>query len=263
MGTARTYEPGTPSWVDLGTPDRDGAAAFYGGLFGWTAEDISPGEDAGGYRVLRLGGADVGGLGPQQGPATAWAAYVAVDDADAALAHVGELGGSVLMGPIDVFTQGRMAVVADDQGAPISLWQAGDNQGADLKGEPGSFSRIELSCPDAARAKTFYGGLFGWTAQSYPYGDGGTSSYTEFATAGSGTVVAGMIQAPDQWRTEGPAAWAVYFEVADTDATTARAVELGGSVSVPPFDIPHVGRVAVLADPYGAGFTVLTRAHEH
>jgi len=263
MGTARTYEPGTPSWVDLGTPDIDGAAAFYGGLFGWTAEDAAPGEDAGGYRVLRLGGAEVGGLGPQEGPATTWAAYVAVEDVDAALARVGELGGTVLMGPIDVFTQGRTAVVADDQGAPISLWQTGDNLGADLKGEPGSFTWIELSCPDAERAKAFYGGLFGWTAQSYPYGEGGTSSYTEFSTAGSGAVIAGMVQAPDQWRTEGPAHWAVFFEVADTDATVARAGELGGSVAFQPFDIPHVGRLAVLADPYGASFTVMTRAHEH
>jgi len=137
MGTARSYEPGTPSWVDLGTPDIDGAAAFYGGLFGWQAEDASPGEDAGGYRYFRLGGADIGGLGPQQGPATTWAGYVAVEDVDAAVARVKDLGGTVLAGPIDVFTQGRMAVVADDQGAPISLWQAGDNHGADLKGEPG------------------------------------------------------------------------------------------------------------------------------
>jgi predicted enzyme related to lactoylglutathione lyase len=38
LGTARTYEPGTPSWVDLGTPDVDGAAAFYGELFGGTAQ---------------------------------------------------------------------------------------------------------------------------------------------------------------------------------------------------------------------------------
>lgn len=72
-----------------------------------------------------------------------------------------------------------------------------------------------------------------------------------------------MIQAPDQWRTEGPAHWAVFFEAADTDATVARAGELGGSVAFQPFDIPHVGRLAVLADPYGASFPVMTRAHEH
>lgn len=261
MGTARTYEPGTPSWVDLGTPDIDGAASFYGGLFGWTADELA--GDAGGYRLFRLGGADIGGLGPQEGPASTWAGYVAVEDADAAVGRVTKHGGTVLAGPLDVFTHGRMAVVADDQGAPISVWQAGDNHGADLKGEPGSLTWIELSCADAERAKAFYGGVFGWTSRSYPYGEGGTSSYTEFATAGSGAVVAGMVQAPDQWRAEGPPQWAVYFEVTDTDGTAARAVDLGGRVDFRPYDIPHVGRLAVLADPYGATFTVMTRAHDH
>src|SRR4029450_10597311 len=80
---------------------------------------------------------------------------------------------------------------------------------------------------------------------------------------GTGNVIAGMVQAPDQWRTAGPAQWAVYFEVADTDATAAKALELGGSVGFEPYDIPHVGRLAVLADPYGAPFTVMTRSHEH
>src|SRR4029453_7670761 len=189
MGTARRYEPGTPSWVDLGTPDIDAAAPFSGGLFGWQTEDASPGEDSGGYRYFRLGGADVGGLGAQQGPGTPWSGYVAVEDADAAVARVKDLGGTVLAGPI--------------------------------------------------------GGVFGWTSQSYPYGEGGPSSYTEFATAGTGNVIAGMVQASDQWRTAGPAQWAVYFEVADTDATAAKALELGGSVGFEPYDIPHVGRLAV------------------
>jgi uncharacterized protein len=115
--------------------------------------------------------------------------------------------------------------------------------------EPGTRSWVDLGTPDIDGAAAFYGGLFGWTAQSYPYGEGGTSSYTGFSTAGSGALIAGMIQAPDQWRAEGPAHWAVFFEVADTDATLARAGELGGSVAFQPFDIPHVGRLAVLADP--------------
>jgi uncharacterized protein len=258
MGTARTYEPGTPSWVDLETPDVDGAVAFYRGLFGWATEG-----DRDNYRMFRLGGADVAGVGPEIGRGPAWAAYVTVADVDAAAEAATRHGGSVLVPLRDIETAGRLALVADDQGAALALWQPGDHHGADLKGEPGSLTWIELSCPDAERAKAFYGGLFGWTAQSYPYGEGGTSSYTEFATAGSGTVIAGMIQSPDQWRTEGPARWAVYFEVDDTDASTTRAVELGGSVAVQPFDIPHVGRLAVLADPYGATFTVMTRAHEH
>jgi uncharacterized protein len=55
----------------------------------------------------------------------------------------------------------------------------------------------------------------------------------------------------------------VYFAVADVDATAARVADLGGTMSVEPFEIPDVGRVAVLADPYGAAFSIMTRAQHH
>src|SRR5262249_13662035 len=57
-----TYAPGRPNWVDLGTNDPAAASSFYGGLFGWTTQDLGP--EAGGYRLLRLHGKDVGGIGP-------------------------------------------------------------------------------------------------------------------------------------------------------------------------------------------------------
>ena len=59
-----SYEPGVPSWVDLGTPDIEKAAAFYAGLFGWNSPE-GP-EEAGGYRLCDIGGKLVAGLGPQQ-----------------------------------------------------------------------------------------------------------------------------------------------------------------------------------------------------
>jgi hypothetical protein len=49
----------------------------------------------------------------------------------------------------------------------------------------------------------------------------------------------------------------IYFAVADTDLTAARAAKLGGTVSVEPFDLFNVGRVAVLNDPEGASFSIL------
>lgn len=63
----------------------------------------------------------------------------------------------------------------------------------------------------------------------------------------------------DVWPAEIPQHWMHYFAVSDTDAAAAKAAELGGSVSVPPFDLPHVGRIAVLGDPHGAYFSVITR----
>jgi uncharacterized protein len=56
-----------------------------------------------------------------------------------------------------------------------------------------------------------------------------------------------------------PNHWHVYFGVADADATVAKATELGGSVLVPPFDTP-VGRMAVIADPQSAVFSIIQQA---
>src|SRR3954466_15278609 len=58
------YAAGTPCWVDLGTPDVDASVSFYGELFGWEADDL--GEEAGGYRLFRLNGKQVAGVGPLQ-----------------------------------------------------------------------------------------------------------------------------------------------------------------------------------------------------
>jgi predicted enzyme related to lactoylglutathione lyase len=58
MGKRERYEPGTFCWVDLATTDPAGAKAFYGGLFGWEAEDMPAGE-AGTYTMLRLHGDEV------------------------------------------------------------------------------------------------------------------------------------------------------------------------------------------------------------
>jgi hypothetical protein len=256
MGSHRTYEAGTPSWVDLGTPDVDGAARFYGGLFGWTAVQTTDAPEAGGYRMLRLDGRDVAGLGPQQGPFTAWTTYVTVDDADATARAVADSGGAIVVEPTDIFSDGRMAVFTDPQGAAISVWQPGDHQGADVVNEPGSLTWNELACRDVDGAKAFYGAVFGWSGETESFADG-TSTYTQFATPGSGRVVAGMVQMNEQWPEDIPPHWMVYFAVTDTDAAASTTTELGGTVSVPPFDLP-TGRVSVLNDPYGAMFSIIT-----
>ena len=84
MPEVSSYPAGTPSWVDLSTPDVEGAARFYQGLFGWEAVELGPPEQTGGYRMLQLRGRNVAGLGPMPAPGmpSVWTMYVAVDDAD-------------------------------------------------------------------------------------------------------------------------------------------------------------------------------------
>ncbi|HEY2331192.1 MAG TPA: VOC family protein, partial [Acidimicrobiales bacterium] len=148
------YAPGTPTWIDLGVPDIPKAAAFYGSLFGWTAEEAGPAEETGGYCNFTYKGHRVAGLGPAMNPGPPfWTSYFAVTDADAAVAKAKELGGQVFAEPMDVMDQGRMAVLADPTGAAFSVWQAGIHKGAELVNEDNTWCWNELSTRDLDTAK--------------------------------------------------------------------------------------------------------------
>ena len=92
--TTRTvpFAPGTPCWVDLFTTDVDGAAAFYGALFGWTRQDS--GEEYGGYVNFSSDGHNVAGLTKKQDGTpmpNVWGTYFSVDDiAEGGVSHGGE-----------------------------------------------------------------------------------------------------------------------------------------------------------------------------
>jgi predicted enzyme related to lactoylglutathione lyase len=239
------YVPGTPCWVDLGSPDTKGAAQFYGQLFGWAAE-IDPRPEAGGYGMFKLRGRNVAGLGPQTNPGPPfWSVYVAVEDADKTAGAVTANGGKIVAGPMDVFSSGRMAVAQDNVGSFISVWQPREHTGAELVNEPGTFTWNELATTDLAAATEFYTSVFGWGTA----GDGQNDKATIFTVQGNvtcGAHAAGPGEFP---------AWSVWFTVDDCDASAAKAVELGGKVVMPPNDMDF-GRGAVVADPQGAVFGI-------
>jgi uncharacterized protein len=256
MPEVSEYAPGTPSWVDLASPDPDASARFYGGLFGWDAPDPGPVEESGGYRMLQRDGRNVAGLGPTQTedqPAM-WTTYVSTDDAEGVAAKVRDAGGEVVLEPFDVLGAGRMAVLADPAGASISVWQPQTHHGADVVNEPGSLCWNELATRDIDEAKAFYRAAFGWEGDTNAYGD---TSYTEWKLGGR--TIGGMIAMNDEWPAEVPPQWMVYFAVEDVDAATRRVEELGGKVAVAPSDTP-AGRFAVVNDPHGAVFSIIALA---
>src|SRR5262245_20080918 len=104
MPERTSYAPGTPSWVNIASPDPPAAAEFYGGLFDWTA-DMDPRPEAGGYGMFLLRGRPVAGLGPQQNADMPpyWNVYVTVANAEEAAAAATAAGGTVVVGPMDVF----------------------------------------------------------------------------------------------------------------------------------------------------------------
>lgn len=243
---------GTPCWVDLGVTDVPKAGAFYAALFGWDAHQGPP--EAGGYALCLKGGRQVAGIGPKMGPAdepSAWTTYLATSDAAQTAAKIKAAGGHVLVEPMDVMEQGRMAVAADPDGAVFGLWQARSHTGVQLANEPGSLTWNENLSRDFDGNKAFYHSVFG-----YGYGDMSDGGFRYATLKIGGTEVGGIGELGSSYPADVPAHWSVYFSVEDTDTAVAKVTGLGGTTVRPPWDTPY-GRMAVVADDHGAVFSVI------
>lgn len=257
MAQMKGYTTGMFSWADLATTDLASARRFYGELFGWNYHDIPMGNGAV-YAMARKGDADAAALSQmdaqmQKQMPPHWNAYIWVKDVDAMAKKAESLGGKVVAGPFDVFEAGRMAVVQDPTGAMVSLWQERQHKGAAIMNEPGAICWVELMTSDTKKAEAFYTQLLGWTAQTR---DMGTLLYTTFSVGGKPT--GGMMQAQPGT----PPNWMVDFAVADCDASSKKAEQLGAKTHVPPSDIPGVGRFSVVQDPQGVWFSFIQLSRE-
>jgi predicted enzyme related to lactoylglutathione lyase len=252
MGERTKYTPGTFSWVDLTTTDQEAAKRFYSGLFGWSADDRPVGDGIY-YSMQQLDGKSVAAISPQPeqqreaGVPPVWNSYITVDSADDAAAKAGELGATVHAPPFDVMDVGRMAVIQDPQGAFFMVWQPKTTIGAELVNVPGAFCWNELYTTDLDAAKGFYGGLFGWTWDSFeespdPY------FFIEHDGHGNG----GIREVGD---TGMPPNWLVYFAVEDMDAGVSKVNELGGQTMMGPVTIDTLN-IAIVKDPQGAVFAL-------
>lgn len=275
------YPPGVPCWVDTAQPDAQAAAEFYGGLFGWELEDQMPPDSPGQYFAARLDGREVAAIGshPEPGAPAVWQTYIWVENVNASAFKVQAAGGNVLVDPFDIPGAGRTAVCADPGGAVFSLWQAGEHRGAQLVNAPNTWNWSDLNTRDLDGAKRFYGAVFGWDARTMATGDAngftvwcmpGYGDYlaqnepgirerqaSEGAPEGFADAIAGLNEMDgDQYPDQMSSYWSVTFTVEDPDATAKQAAELGGEVLVEPFDAGPV-RVAVIADPQGATFSIL------
>lgn len=249
------YPPGTPCWVDLAAPDQQAALDFYSDIFGWTGE-IGPPE-TGGYSVCRLEGEPVAGImaavamDDQPPPPTVWTTYLATDALDDAAQAISSAGGTVLMPAMDVMQLGRMCIAADPAGAVFGLWQAADFPGAGIVNERGAVIWNELNTTDRQGAADFYRTVLGIEAEAME----GAEGY--YALNVRGRTVGGMQSLPAELPAGTPPHWLTYFAVADTNGTVARVANLGGAVLEPPFDM-IAGRMAVVKDPQGATFALIT-----
>jgi predicted enzyme related to lactoylglutathione lyase len=252
------FSTGSPNWLDLGSPDTEAASAFYGAVFGWRF--ASAGPEAGGYGFFQVDGKTVAALGPltEEGASSAWMIHFKADDIEATVSAVRAGGGVVRMKPMDVMGEGWLAQATDPQGAEFALWQPGRTAGLGIASAPNTLVWAELHVPDPAAAIGFYEGLFGWRSQdmtvpgmtyrvlSTKDGDQQDASFGGVAPTGDGAGDGA----------ERPR-WVPYFHTEDVDATVAAARSHGGSVLMPAADVPEVGRISWVADPFGAAFALL------
>jgi hypothetical protein len=259
MGTRTTYEPGTFSWADLATTDTEAAKAFYSAFFGWELSDsVIPEEMGGGtYTMASVDGEDVAAVAAmppgQEGAPPHWNSYVTVASADDAVAKAQELGAQSFGPAFDVMQAGRMAALGDPTGAPFLVWERRDHIGAGRVNEPGCLTWNDLATRDPETAMTFYGDLFGWTFEGMETGGG--PRYWVIGHDGAANGRNGGIRemVPEE---EGvPPHWMPYFAVESAQAAVDKAVELGGTMAVPPTEVPS-GVFAAIGDPQGAYFSV-------
>lgn len=261
MPQVTSYEPGTPSWVDLGTTDTDGAREFYRRLLGWDYEIGAP--ETMGYTMCRLRGLSVAGiweLMPEmtaQGIPPNWTTYFSTNDLDGSLKRIADSGGTRLNGPMEIGDQGQMAVASDPTGAVFGLWEPAGHIGAELVNEPGSLVWNELMTRDQPAAVAFYTEVFGFGTEEMDIGE--ATPYIVLNL--NDRPIGGLMTMPPQVPDGVPSYWGTCFAVADADASVEVAKEAGATVTYGPEDSPY-GRFAVLTDPQGASFSLMGVAEQ-
>ncbi|MFF0750873.1 VOC family protein [Streptomyces sp. NPDC004267] len=252
LGT--NFSKGSPCWLDLGSPDTTAAAEFYGRVFGW--DFASAGPEAGGYGFFQQDGKTVAALGPltEEGASSASTIYFHTPDADVTTRAAQQAGGTVRMAAMDVMDAGRMAALTDPAGARFAIWQPGTVRGLDRASAPNTLLWAELHVKDPEATLGFYKELFGWRWEEM---QAPGMTYRVISTAEGDLKDASFGGAAPLMPGSQEARWVPYFMVENADATSASVQESGGSVLMPPDDVPDVGRIGWFADPFGAPFAVL------
>jgi predicted enzyme related to lactoylglutathione lyase len=243
-------ETGRFVWHDLMTTDLETSVKFHTQLFGWTTKEVDSGGPSK-YTMIQLGASGIGGFIPLDrnlGVPSHWIGYLTVDDVDRRVAKAKEHGAQVHVEATDIPGTGRFAVICDPTGAVVSPFKLAKDDVPEPEGMPavGDFCWDELMTTDPHAAAKFYADLVGWTTEEMDMGEGG-----KYLMMKRGDVMAaGMMKMPPG--VDAPPHWLSYIHVADVDASTTKARELGATIHGEPRDIPEIGRFSVLQDPAGA-----------
>jgi hypothetical protein len=245
-------------WYELTTTDMKSAKAFYASVVGWGARGASMPGSA--YSLFTIGDSPVTGLmnmpeeARRTGVTPRWTGYLGVDDVDAAVERIKQLGGAVYVPPMDVPNISRFSVVADPQMATLALVKGAKTSQAQsvAPGKPGHVGWHELLAADWETAFAFYGELFGWQKADSHVGVMG--AYQEFSAGGE--TIGGMFTKP---ATLPVPFWLYYFNIDDIQAAAKRVEAGGGQIVYGPTEVPGGAWIVHCTDPEGAIFALLDR----
>ena len=238
-------------WHGVVSTDTERALAFYPEVLPWTVQKTPMGDGeatmlaAGGIPRLHLSA-------PQPGVPSHFEHYLRVEDVDASTRSAEANGGRVLVPPTDI-PPGRFSVVTSPSGAPVALFHEADAAAAqNPPAGPGAIHWTELWSKDLDADLRWLKGTFGFEIEEMPMPDG------PYHILKSGGLARGGAMASTE--ANAPAMWLAWVQVDEVDATVDRVSRHGGTVIAPAFDVPQVGRMAIVADPTGAVFGVITPA---
>lgn len=256
----RASDRGSFIWYELMTTDTDGAKAFYDAVVGWDIGPAAP--EFNGYRMInRSDGKSAGGVLPltddmqQHGARPTWLGYIHVPDADETVRSIEAAGGKPLMPAFDIPNVGRIAMVADPQGAPFYIMKP-----TPPTNEPEAKSDVfsvdqpqrvrwnELATSDQDGAIDFYTRQFGWEQEGgMPMGEMGEYKFINHG----GVMIGAVMRKPPQLPVS---AWTFYIGVDDIDRAVDAIKAGGGQILNGPMEIPGGDFSLNGLDPQGASF---------
>jgi predicted enzyme related to lactoylglutathione lyase len=250
-------------WYELMTPDAERAGEFYSAVIpGWSFGERMPGDVN--YRgIERSDGGSAGGVLQlddsmrSQGARPTWLGYISVTDVDEAISSIQRAGGKALMPAFEVPNVGRIAMVADPQGAPFYVMKpippAGKPDASSDVFSPTQPQRVswnELNTSDPSAARGFYGKQFGWTSDDFmPMGELGEYRFWVHHGVQLGAVCGLMGQSAPKWR--------FYFRVPSIAEAKAVVEAKGGTITNGPHEVPGGDYVIIGIDPQGAEFALV------
>lgn len=252
-------------WYELMTPDAEAAKAFYDAVVGWDFGESSP--EYNGYRMINTrDGSFAGGVLPltpemqEHGARPTWLGYLYVSDVDSKVASIEAAGGKTYMAATDIPNVGRIAMVADPQGAPFYVMKpippAGRENEPSTVFSPDKAGRCawnELSTSDPVAARGFYGEQFGWTTENFmPMGEYGEYRFIDHHGLTLGAIAGTMEGQHPHWR--------FYFRVPSVSEAKQTVEAKGGKVLIGPMEVPGGDNIIIGLDPQGAEFALVGAA---